>query len=151
FYDEAIARDADVVYGVQSSRKGGPFERLSGNIFYWLINALSYHQIPKNLVTMRIMRREYVRSLVRHRDQELFLAGLWTITGFKQVAKEVKKLSISPTTYSLARKIAAFVNAVTSFSSKPLVLIFYIGVFISLAASVAGVYLLVRRLFFGQL
>src|SRR5204862_2049554 len=58
--------------------------------------------------------------------------------------------SRSESTYRLGHKIAILVNSITSFSDKPLVLIFYVGLIIVSLASTAAVYLVVRRLFFGQ-
>jgi hypothetical protein len=50
FYAEMIKDPSvDVVYGVQQRRKGGPFERLSGSLFYRLFNLLSDHPVPSNL------------------------------------------------------------------------------------------------------
>jgi putative glycosyltransferase len=149
FWRELTEHDCDVVFGVQRRRKGRLFERQSGALFYWVVNQLSDHPIPKNLVTARLMRHDYVRSLVAHRDQELFLAGLFVVTGYRQRALEITKLSTSPTTYSLRRKLAIVVNAVTSFSTTPLVVMFYLGLLMSLAAGVLGVGLVIRRLFFG--
>jgi len=51
--------------------------------------------------------------------------------------------------YSLGRKIAILVNSVTSFSDRPLVAIFYLGVVIGLLSATAAAYLVVQRLFFG--
>lgn len=150
FWDQAHADDIDVVYGVQRARKGRFFERISGSIFYSLINQLSTTPVPRNVGTIRLMRQPYVRALVRHRDREIFLAGLWSLTGFRQQPLEFDKHSTSATTYSLARKVSAFVNAITSFSTKPLVFVFYVGILISMASAVAGGYLLVRRIFFGE-
>ena len=42
-------------------------------------------------------------------------------------------------------------NAITAFSNKPLILIFYIGLIISIVASLAAFYLIVRRIFWGVL
>jgi putative glycosyltransferase len=150
FWAEAQSSGADVIYGVQRQRKGGWFERLSGGIFYWLINVLSTYPVPRNLVTVRLMRQGYVRSLVEHKDQELFMAGLWALTGFKQRPLTIDKLSRGTTTYNLARKVNAFVNAVTSFSTIPLVFIFYLGVLISFGSGAIGVWLLARRFLFGH-
>jgi putative glycosyltransferase len=150
FWDKAHADDADVVYGVQRARKGRLFERLTGALFYSFINRLSTTPVPRNVATVRLMRQAYVRALVRHRDREIFLAGLWALTGFRQQPLEIDKASTSPTTYNLARKVSSFVNAVTSFSTKPLVFVFYVGILISIASAIAGGYLLVRRIFFGE-
>jgi len=108
---------------VQQRRKGGPFERISGGLFYKLFNLLSYHPVPANLASARLMSRRYVSSLVEHQDREVFLGGIMAITGFKQVPLVVKKYSKGSTTYTLGRKVSLLVNAITSFSSRPLVFV----------------------------
>src|SRR5207244_3259351 len=59
--------ELDVVYGVQASRKGGWLERLSGWVFYRLINAVSQVQLPPNVIVARLMTARYVRALADHR------------------------------------------------------------------------------------
>lgn len=151
FAAEMERTGADVVYGVQELRKGGLAERVSGALFYRLFNALSAYPVPSNLITVRLMTRRYVRALVRHRERELMIGGLWAITGYSQVALPVRKGHKGATTYDLARKIAATVNSITSFSDRPLVYIFYLGMAISALAAIATVYMMVRRLFFDVL
>src|SRR4051812_12147678 len=36
FYARFLETGADSIYGVQSERKGGAFERITGAVFYWL-------------------------------------------------------------------------------------------------------------------
>lgn len=142
---------ADVVHGVQPERRGGAVERAAGWAFFKVFNLLSASPIPENLVTVRLMTRRYVAALLQHGERETMIAGLWAITGFRQVAVAVTKHSHSSTTYGLAHKVAILVNSITSFSDKPLVFIFYSGVIILLAAVAAAAYLVIRRLFFGVL
>jgi putative glycosyltransferase len=142
---------ADVVYGVQGERKGRILERWSGALFFTVFKLLSDHPLPRNVVTARLMTRRYVQALVAHDERETTIAGLWVITGFKQVPLAIRKHSRSPTTYGLGRKLVLVVNAVTSFSDRPLIFIFYLGCAIMLLSSMGAVYLVVRRLFFGVL
>ena len=95
------------------------------------------------------MTRRYVESLLLHDERELFLGGIWAITGFTQQPVTVIKGSRAGTSYTLRRRIALFVNAITSFSSKPLVLVFYLGTMISTAAACAAVVLIIRKILFG--
>jgi len=148
FYEELERTDADVVYGVQDTRKGGRLERISGSFFYFLFNSLSWYPVPANLITARIMKRRYVLALVEHQDREIFLAGLWAITGFHQEPMPVQKLSKSSSTYTLSKRIVLFVNGITSFSSKPLVLIFYLGVFMLFASGIGIMWLVIQKLFY---
>jgi putative glycosyltransferase len=151
-FDEEMARTGtDVVFGVQEARKGGPIERLTGDLFFRLFNLLSDHPLPTNVTTVRLMSRRYVDALLAHRERAMIIAGLWVITGFAQVAVPIKKASRGGSSYTLARKVDVFVNAVTSFSDKPLRLIFYLGLVIFLLALLAALYLVVRRVFFGVL
>ena len=137
---------ADVVYGVQESRKGGWFERVTGQIFFDLFNRLLTHPIPKNVITARLMTRRYVRALVQHQDQEVCIAGLWTITGFDQRPLMVVKGGGVSSTYTLRRRVSTFVNAITSFSNRPLLLIFQLGIGVILLSMAAGVVLLYKSL-----
>lgn len=143
-------QQCDVVYGVQERRKGGWMERWSGEWFYRFFRALTGMDLPQNVLTARLMSRRYVDALLRHREREIFLAGLWYITGFAQHPLIVKKHQTSATTYTLRRKLSLLVNSVTSFSNAPLVGIFYIGVTISIFAGGYIAYLLLNWLFLSR-
>jgi putative glycosyltransferase len=149
FHAELARTSADAVFGVREKREGGLFERLSGSAFYRVFNLLSPQPVVPDQVIARLMTRRYVEALVAHRERELFLAGLCALTGFAQVALPVQKAAKGTTTYTLDRRVAAFVNAVTSFSARPLVYVFYLGCFILVASALAAGALIVRRVFFG--
>ena len=151
FYQELKAKGAEVVYGVQQKRKGKFFERVSGTLFFKVFNLLSTYPIPPNLITARLMTRRYVVALTQHKEREFVMAGLWTLAGFNQIPINVRKQHKGATSYGPRRKLAHLVNAVTSFSSKPLVLIFYLGFILIVVSSLAAFDLIIRRIFFGVL
>lgn len=141
-FEEQMRQEAsDVVYGVQARRKGGVGEKISGNLFYKIFRVLTGIDQPDNIVTARLMTRRYVNALLSHRERELNIGGLWVITGFKQSRQTVRKYATSPTTYTLSKKFSHLVNAVTSFSSLPLVFTFYVGLLISASAALFIAYL----------
>jgi putative glycosyltransferase len=151
FHETMRRTHSDVVYGVQAERRGGLVDRIGGWLFFTTFNALSNWPISPNLVTIRLMTRRYVDALLEHRERETMIAGLWAITGFAQVALPIRKHSRSVSTYRFGHKIAILVNSLTSFSDRPLVLIFYLGVVIIALATIAAAYLIIERLFFGTL
>ena len=146
FYDAMKSTGAEAIYGVQRSRKGGWFERMSGALFYRVFNKLLTHPFPPNIVTARLMTRRYVDALVQHRDQEVSLAGLCTITGFEQQPLMVDKGMRGDTSYGLRRRISAFVTAITSFSNRSLLYIFQLGVGVILLSIVAGIVLMYQSM-----
>jgi putative glycosyltransferase len=137
---------ADVVFGVQDTRKGNWFERWSGELYYTVFNYLANIDHPRNIVTARLMSRRYVDALLQFREREMVISCLWVITGFKQCARPVKKHMSSATTYSFANRIGHAINAITSFSEVPLRLIFYIGLAIFSGALLYAGYLVFYKL-----
>jgi len=146
FHEELSATGVDVVYGVQSRRKGGTMERLTGALFYRVLNRLLTDPVPTNLVTARLMTRRYVDALVQHRDREVFLAGLFVAAGFQQRGVTVTKSGRGDSSYTVRRRLSLLVNAVTSFSNRPLVYIFYLGVVVMFVSTLAAAGLIVRAL-----
>ena len=139
----------DVVYGVQGERKGGFVERISGEIFYRAINYLSGIEMPRNIVTARLMSRRYVESLLEYREREVFLAGIWHITGYDQRPLVITKHSKGTSTYDLSRKFSVIINSVTSFSNRPLRFIFYTGIAISFISLLYIAKLVYSKLIYG--
>jgi putative glycosyltransferase len=151
-FHEQMARDrCDVVYGVQKQRKGGVFERWSGQWFYYFFRALTGLALPDNMVTARLMTRRYVNALLRHDEREFEIGGLCYITGFEQHPQIIKKHSTSKSTYTFRRKLSLLVNSVTSFSHAPLIYIFYTGLIISLITGAYAAYLVVQWFFRPEL
>jgi len=147
FACQMMSDGCDVVYGVQDKRKGGWFERYSGQIFYSFFKAITGLALAENIVTARLMSRRYVDALLRHGEREVFMAGLWHITGFDQRPFTVTKHSTSKTTYTLRKKISLLINSVTSFTNAPLVGIFYVGLLISLFSLTYIAYLILYWFF----
>ena len=138
----------DVIFGVQAKRKGGLFEKVTGEIFWRMFNFFSDMNLPLNTITARLMTKQYVAALLLHQEKEIFIAGLWHITGFNQQAVQVTKKNLSKTSYTFLMKISLLVNAITSFSNAPLRLIFYIGSAILLLSSAYISYLIVMWAYF---
>jgi putative glycosyltransferase len=134
FYQRFKQGDSEVVYGVQQHRRGGLLERVSGAVFFALVDALGDRPLPRNLLTARLMTADYVRALVRHRDREFVISDLWQVTGFSQNEIIIEKLSTSPSTYSLWKRLDLAVKHLTTSSTRLLYLVFYTGLFIFVAA-----------------
>ncbi len=151
FWDEMQRhRDLDVVFGVQGKRKGGWFERVSGAVFYKVMNFLGDVKIPENFLTVRLMTQKYTQNLVKYQEREMEFGVLTELVGFKKKSIEVDKSATSPTTYSLGSKFYYFVNAVTSSTNRPLWIVFYLGLAITLVSLIYVVQLLVNRMIYGM-
>jgi putative glycosyltransferase len=149
FHERLVKGDCDVVFGVQEGRRGGLVERMTGALFFSLVDAFSDQVVPRNIVVARLMTRDYVRALIRHRDREFLILHLWQLTGFRQVPLPVRKLSLSSSTYSLRMRTEMAVKYLTTTSTRLLYLILYAGVAIFALSLLAIVYFISRYLMSG--
>ncbi|MEK7866792.1 MAG: glycosyltransferase [Planctomycetota bacterium] len=147
FWQEMDRTGADVVYGVQTARKGSLFSDYSARAFTRLFNFVSDVRIPGDACTVRLMTRRYVDALQTLRDRALFLAGNYAWAGFRQHPIPVEPPGrTGPPAYGVFRRLDLFVRAVTAFTAYPLRLIFVLGVLFSLFGCGIALALVIRKL-----
>lgn len=119
-----LIRDgADVVYGQRISRGDEPWIRREGaRLFYALLEYLSERTIPPNVSDFRLMRRRVVEVLNAMPEQHRFVRGMISWVGFDQRPLLFHRASRASgkTRYSISRLTALAVDAITSFSIRPL-------------------------------
>jgi len=143
--------ELDVVYGYQEVRKGKFIENIGGTIFWYILNKFSDVRIPKNILTERLMRKYYVDSLLTLGDSNLFLGGMMYWAGFNQKGLPVKKrMRKGESTYSLQKRTELMIQALTSFSGKPLEYLFYLGLLITTLSFGMINYVVIKKIIYGD-
>jgi putative glycosyltransferase len=151
FYNKLLVTRADVIYGQQKSRKGSFFEKISGHIYYFILNKILHFDHPPNMITARIMSRNYLNEVLKYEEREFVISGIWLHAGFKQIPFQIIKNSNSKSTYTFKKKISHLFNSATSFSENPLILIFLIGLFLFIVSTITSLFYGLRQLFFEPL
>ena len=107
------------------------------------MNRISEVPLPRNVLGARLMTSDFVKSLLEYGEAQPFLGGVIALAGYKQVGIPCEKGSKPVTTYKLRRKVNLAVNALLSFSTKPLTWVLACGCLITVAAAsgVAGILL----------
>jgi len=150
--DPAIMKDMvslykngyEVVYGVRRSRtKDSYFKKITAEFFYKIMQKLGTDVIF-NHADYRMASKRVIEELGQFKETNLFLRGLFPFMGFKSAKvyydREERKAGASK--YPLRKMIAFAWDGISSFSSKPLRLIFYLGLislFITIGLSIATV------------
>ena len=122
----------DTVYGVQKKRKGYLFEQVSGWFFYKIFNFFSEVKIPKNFLTIRLMKKKYVENLMAFKEKQVVFSILNVLNGFKTKKLIVPKKNLSSSTYSFLVKLNLLLDCITASTPKILKLSFYLGIFITI-------------------
>jgi len=139
--------ETDVIVGVQRETRKLPFlTDVPRAMFYKTIDYLSSAKIDPNEMVVRLMRRCYVDALVKHTETNIFLPGIWSNLGFRKKSVEAEKKVSSQSSYTLSKKASLAIDAITSFSAKPLYLMFVFGGIISLISIFVLLYVIYQKL-----
>lgn len=127
-----FSQNADVVYGLRRVRHGeGLSKRFTAWLFYRLINLLSAVPIPKDTGDFRVFKDEVRNIIIRLNEVDPFLRGLVAWTGFNQVPFPYDRQSrkLGQTKYPFKKMLRFATQAILSFSSFPLRIAIYSGLF----------------------
>jgi putative glycosyltransferase len=141
--------NVDVVYGVQTRRKGNLFERITGNLFYKILDMVTHFHYPANTLTARLMKQHYVTAVLNFKEKALDVWAIFLLAGFNQRGIPVEKKSKGSTTYTLSKKIKMSIEIMTSLSHRPLYSIFFLGIIWVFISGANIVYILVQKWLYG--
>ena len=138
----------EVVYGVRSKRDTDTFfKRFTAEGFYKVMKALGV-DIVFNHADYRLMSRRAVEGLAQFGEVNLFLRGIVPQIGYKwtTVTYERAERFAGESKYPLKKMLAFAADGITSFSVKPIRMVFSLGVVVFLVSLVMLVYALIARL-----
>jgi len=140
----------DVVYTIRRDVENvGVLKRATSSAFYRVINCLSDVAIPLGAADFRLLGRNVVDEIKGFRENWVFLRGLVSWLGFRQVGVEYvpNRRYSGETKYSTVKMMAFAVQGITSFSILPLRMAMFAGIAISSVSFVYALYALYVKLF----
>lgn len=140
----------DVVYGRRLKRKGETiFKKVTANLFYRTLRSMTIVDIPVDTGDFRLIDRKVADVLRGLKEKNRFVRGLVSWVGFKQTSVEYVREErwAGETKYPLRKMIRFALDAITSFSHKPLKIATYLGFGVSLLSFLYLLVVLYERLF----
>lgn len=140
----------DVVYGVRKKREGETlFKRFTAAAFYRLLRAMIGLEIPLDTGDFRLMSRKVVLALRALRETHRFVRGMVSWVGFKQTAVYYERPArfAGETKYPLRKMIRFALDGITSFSTMPLRIATWLGVFAGFVGIGASIWAVYEKLF----
>lgn len=144
---------ADMVLAKRTDRStDGRLKRKSAEWFYKLHNKISNPKIEENVGDFRLMSREVVENIKLLPERNLFMKGVLSWVGGKTDVVE----------YARAERVAGdskfngwklwnlALEGITSFSTFPLRMWTYIGLFVAGLSFGYGVWMIIDKIFFGN-
>ncbi len=131
---------ADIVEATKVTRgTQSPFDKLSAGLFYVIWNKLSGFEL-RGASDFKLMNRRTVNAWLQMEERNVFFRGMTAWLGFTrvQIPFEVQGRVGGQTGWSLLRRLKLALTAISAFSSLPLQLITFAGLFFMLFAIVFG-------------
>ncbi len=151
FYQEWQS-GAEIVYGQRTSRDDDSAIRgFLTRGFYKIFATVSDVKLMEGLGDFLLMDRKVVEALLSLPERERFTKGLYAWVGFKRVAVpfEVAPREHGQSAWSILRLYLFALGAIASFSTLPLKIWTYVGLFLAIPSFAYGGYILIKTMLLG--
>ena len=130
----------DVIYAVREQREGeSRFKLTTARWFYALFDKLAQVDLQHNSGDFRLLDRRPLDALLSMRERNRFLRGMTVWVGYRQAAvpytRDARYAGV--TKYTLPKMLRFSLDAISSFSHRPLQLATLLGFVISTLAFIA--------------
>lgn len=142
----------DVVLAKRTTRVNESLpKKISARFFYRLQSKISEVDIPEDVGDFRLMSRKVVNALKKLPENQRFMKGLFAWVGFKSITidYEVANREMGTTAFNGWKLWNFALDGITSFSTVPLRVWFYIGAFVALVAFLFGCSIILGTLIYG--
>lgn len=138
----------EIVYGVRSSRATDTwFKRTTAHAFYSFQKLMGLNTIYDH-ADYRLMSNRALHLLGEYGESNLFLRGIIPQIGLETaIVTYVRKERVAgESKYPLSKMLSFSIDGITSFSAKPIRMIFCVGLFLLLIDIIVGIYVLISYL-----
>jgi glycosyltransferase involved in cell wall biosynthesis len=143
----------DCVLMRRQSRDGETWlKQATSSWFYRLLGRIGEVDIPTDVGDFRLMSRRAVEALRRCQERTRYMKGLFAWVGFPSVTlsyqREARHTGHSKWNYWRLWNLA--IEGITSFSTAPLKLASYVGLFVALSAFGYSLYVFIKTVLVGD-
>lgn len=135
------------------SRKGEPpIRSLFARMFYKLMKKISKTEIMDGARDYRLMTRQVVNAILSVQEYNRFTKGIFGWVGFRTKWLEYENVERArgETKWNFWKLLLYSLDGITAFSTAPLMIAAVVGVLFCLLAFVMIVFIIVRKLIFGD-
>lgn len=141
----------DTVVAYQKIRKEGRFISKIKSWFYKIINSMSETEFTENASDFRTLRRYVVDSVLELKEYYRFSKGIFSWVGFNNYYMPyiVNDRYTGNTTWSLRSLFKYAISGIVSFSTVPLKMATFTGLFLSIFTFLYLIIVVIQKLFLG--
>ena len=148
-----LAEGVEVVYAQRTVRAGETWlKTATAEIFYKLMIRIGEVPIPSNTGDFRLLSRRAVEGIKSLRERHRFMKGLFAWVGFSQVALPYDRdpRFAGETKWNYWKLWNFALEGITSATTAPLRFSSYLGLVIAILSFLAGAWVVLKTLLFGD-
>ena len=142
----------DDVYAQREGSKETWFKRKSSHVYYKLLQRLTNVPIQKDTGDFRLLDRSCIEALKSMREVERNTKGMYSWIGFRKKGITYKQLERQEgeTKWKFSALLNLALNGIMSYTTAPLRIVSFLGIFVSLIAFLYLIYIIVVTNLFGE-
>lgn len=144
---EEYRKGADIVYGVRRDRHTDSWlKKTTASTFYDVMRRLGVNSVS-NHADFRLMSSRAVADILDYSERNLYLRGLIPLLGYRQEKVYYDRMprQAGKSKYPFRKMLDFAVDGVTSFSVRPVRMLFWLGILFIVTALGIGIYTLIRH------
>lgn len=147
---EKINEGYDIVQGITPRRHTNPVQEFFSKTFRKIFTKISTVDPKTRFGLFRCLRRPVVESIKRLPERAIFFSGIVSWVGFRMTYVDVNRAKryAGKSKYNFLKRLALAMNAITSFSERPLVLIFQLGMMVFIFSIFMFAYVVFKKIFY---
>lgn len=143
----------DDVYAKRRTRSGESWlKRTTAKTYYRLLQSTTRIEVQQNTGDFRLLDRKCIDALTRFRESERYTKGMFSWVGFhkKEILFDRDPRAAGSTKWNYRSLMNLAVDGITSFTTAPLRISTFVGAFVSLAAFIYLIVLVLGTLLWGS-
>lgn len=152
-YDAIKIEKYDCVGTRRVTRKGEPpIRSFCARMFYKIINKMSDIEMVDGARDYRLMKREVVDAIISLKEYNRYSKGLFSFVGFETKWLEYENVErvAGETKWSFWKLFRYAIEGITAFSTTPLILSSFLGLFFCLIAFITIIFIIIKTLVYGD-
>lgn len=142
----------EMVLTKRTKTKTSIVRKIANSLYYKALETLSDIEVPRNTPDFRLIDRKYIEMLKKIEQKERMFRGLLNFVGLNNyimIEFEAPARFSGITKYNFFSTFSLAINGILQFSTKPLRLITFFGLFLAALSIIFAGYILFERIFHG--
>jgi glycosyltransferase involved in cell wall biosynthesis len=143
--DERAASNSELVYGYYHEKKHNMLRNLGSNLIQLVFRNI--FRTKGKITSFRLIDSELVKKIVSHKQNFVFIDGLlhWYTKYISYTFVEHEERKIGRSGYSFKKLVALSNNLIFNFTTYPLKIVIYLGIFFSCISFFIGFIFIFRK------